>query len=148
MFSNPIVLLALIGVGYMIYRTYQNQEPEAQSDFHTTMLKDAARYLGPLVGLSSDDALAGLNAVLAGQAGPSELAPLQRIDYEVVKESADRACRNLHITLMTPEGGQTGHIHRRMSWDSLPAKIKEHFIAGTGTALTFLLLDRAPRPLV
>jgi hypothetical protein len=148
MFGNPWILLLLIVGGFFVYRYYQNLEPAAQLDFHSGMLQDSARYLSPLVGLSPADTVAGLEAILTGQAPPSELASLQKIEYEVVKETADRACRSMLITMATPDGPQTGKVHRRMGWDSLPAKIKDKFVVASGNSLTFVLLDRAPRPLV
>ena len=48
----------------------------------------------------------------------------------------------------TPDGPATGKVHRRMGWDSLPVKIKDQFVVASGTSLTFVLLDRAPKQLV
>jgi hypothetical protein len=148
MFGNPWILLLLIVGAFFAYRYYQNLEPAAQSDFQSAMLQDSARYLGPLVGLSSDATVLGLEAILAGQAPPSELASLQKIEYEVTKEATDRACRSMLITMATPDGPQTAKVHRRMGWESLPAKVRDQFVTATGTSVTFVLLDRMPRPLV
>lgn len=147
MFGNPwFLLLVAVGV-FFVYRYLQNVEPAALSDFQSSMLLDSARYLGPLVGLSPEATVTGLEAILAGQAPPGEMAALTKIEYEVTKEAADRACRSMLITMTTPDGPQTGKVHRRMGWDSLPAKIKDQFGAA-GTSMKFVLLDRAPRPLV
>jgi hypothetical protein len=148
MFGSPWVLLLLIVGGFFLYRYYQNLEPAAQGDFQASMLQDSARYLGPMVGLGQDDTVAGLEAILAGNTPPAELAVLQRIEYVVIKEAADRACRTLLITTTTPDGPATGKVHRRMGWDSLPAKIKDQFVVASGNSLTFVLLDRSPKQLV
>ncbi len=145
---NIWLLLLLLFGGYFAYRWYQGLESGAQLDFQTAMLQDSARYLSPVVGLSPDDTVAGLQAILAGHTPPAELAALQRIEYEIVKETADRACRTLHITMATPDGPQTGKVHRRMGWDSLPANLKERFVVASGNSLTFLLIDRTPKQLV
>lgn len=148
MFGNIWVLLLVVGGGYFVYRWYQGLEPAAQLDFQAAMLQDSARYLAPAVGLSPDATVAGLQAILDGQTPPPELAALQRIEYEVVKETADRACRTMLITTASPDGPQTAKVHRRMGWDSLPASIKDRFVVASGNSLTFLLLDRTPKQLV
>jgi hypothetical protein len=148
MFGNFWFLLIVIVGGYFAYRWYQGLETSAQSDFQSALLQDSARYLSPVVGLSPAQTVSGLQALLDGRSPPGELAMLQRIEYEVVKETEDRACRTMLVTLGTPDGPQTGKVHRRMSWNSLPTNIKEQFTNATSSRLVFVLLDRTPRQLV
>lgn len=148
MFGNFWVVLALLAGGYFALRWYQGLETSAQGNFQSALLEDSARYLSPIVGLNPSQTINGLQALLDGRSPQEELALLQRIEYEVVKEAEDRVCRTMLITLGTSDGPQTGKVHRRMSWSSLPSTLKEQFASGASNRLIFVLLDRTPKQLV
>lgn len=125
---------------YYLYRWYDNQEPVSEKGFAEDIVHDVAKWIGPQLQMSIDEAESALRDLM--KTGESaELSALARIDYEVVKESADRALRNVYITLETGENGQVGMIHRRMGWDSLPEKIRERFIVG-GDRQSFVFYEK------
>jgi hypothetical protein len=136
-----IVWVIAAGVAvYYLYRWYDNREPVSERGFTEDLVHDAARWIGPQLQMPAAEAESALRDLMTtGES--AELAALTRIDYEVVKESADRALRNVYITLGTGENGQVGLIHRRMSWDSLPEKIRDRFIIG-GDRQSFVFYEK------
>jgi hypothetical protein len=136
------IALGAVAVWYL-YRMYQgSQEAGTQRDFNDDVLHDAARSLGPYFHLSVEDTEAALRQLLATGSSRPELGVLQKIEYEIVKETADRALRTVHVTVGSAEQPEVGHAHRRMGWDSLPEKVKAQFLLYNSDRLTFPVWHR------
>jgi hypothetical protein len=140
-----LVLLLAVG-GWYAYRWYQGQDAGTQRDFNNEVLHDAARLLAPYFQLSVEDTEDALKQLVSSGDCRAELAPLQKIEYEVVKESADRALRTVFVTVGTGEQASVGSAHRRMGWDSLPEKVKAQFVVHNSDRLVFPLWQRRPVP--
>jgi len=137
---QPLLAAAAIVVGaFLVYIWIRRNSEKTDRGFRNQVIKDAADWMAKTTGATSESLF---EALINEQRDDPLLAPLLRIDCEILKTSPDKCNRTVVVAIKDAGKVVIGNITREVPWEYLPDEVCSEFIKTGEKTQSFIFVEK------